>query len=1141
MKHTYVPPTGPRNAKLGVCGEQPGVQEVRWKPRPTPFVGPAGKGQDSCMQVADINRRECYLTNVIKDLDAPLRKYIDLDSRGKYAISENGWTYINELGNELKSLNLNAIVAYGNIALIALTNRVGITKWRGSVLDSTLVPGLKVVPTFHPSTFIPPKFNFLNKPLICFDLKRAKYESEFKELRREARNVKIRPSFSEAVAILKHAYDQGLHGTTIDLDIEVINEELDCISIATSPHNSVSIPFRHSQGDYFTIEQEHEVMLLIETIMSEERISKRGANFIFDCQFLLHKYGIVPRGNIHCTQIAQKISFPDFAAGLDFVTSMHTDIPYYKIDGKKWIKTGVGSWDAWWTYNGMDTIATAAAFPHQMEDLRRQGNIETYDRQRKLVKPLLYIMGRGIQIDVEGMMKERNSVNDYINEKTEELNKKIGFEINPNSPQQLQKYFYEDLKCKPYKKRSYKGQYVTTCDENAMKRLARKGYDEARMVLDLRRARKRLSTYLDIRKIDRDGRYRSSYKPVGAETGRLSSGQTIFGTGGNQQNIPHDILRFFIFDEGYIGYSFDLSQIENRIVAYVGGIIPMIEAFEQERDLHTLTASMIFRKPYDEISSEDGSSQLGDGRQSERFWGKKCKFENCQVLTKNGWIGISQAYMENTEIAQWSKVDGTISFVTPIEWFTEVYSGKCNIITNQRIYQEATPNHKMPLYYKGSIIDTSISKYPKSGKYSAPLSGTYREGTSNIPDPLIRLIVAFQADGYWNHNAITFNLYKKRKIKRLKAILELASIPYSDNSSGIYISAKHDFCKFINLILGRNKLFGSWLLNLDQNTLNSFLDELPYWDGYRLKNQYFTIDRNNAEWVQTIAHLCNRAANISEQNNSKTSAFGNKIVYKVGIRETIAPATHAIARTVKDVRSKIIYCPTVSSGYFLCKEKGIISVTGNCNHALNYDLGYKSFALTCEMPEKEAKWISEGFHTAYPQIRQSYHTLIQSMLKTDRTITNLFGRKRMFMGPVIPNPPQVPLSACVATYREGYAHFPQSTTADKINEQGINYIYYNQEDFGPVELLSQIHDSVVFQIPLSIPWKIHADILLKIKRSLETPMYWRDTRIVIPADLSIGRNMCKESMREIKSKDIPNNTDTLANKLEKINEGLRQT
>lgn len=836
MKHTFVPPRGLREAKLAICGEQPGVQEIRWNP-PTPFVGPAGKGQDSCMQVADIVRRECYLTNVIKDLDAPLSHYINLSSYGKYTISEDGWAYINELRDELKALpNLNAIVAYGNIPLIALTNRVGITKWRGSVIESTLVPGLKVIPTFHPATFIPPKFNFMNKPLICFDLKRAKYESQFKELRREERNVKIKPTYNESVAILKNAYEQGLRGVTLDIDIEVINEELDCIAFATNPNNAFCIPFRWSQGDYFSVEQEHEIMLLITAIIQEERISKRGANFIFDCQFLLHKYGMRPRGEIHCTQIAQKISFPDFKAGLDFVTTMHTDIPYYKEDGKKWMKAaGGGTWENWWHYNGMDTIATAAAHPKQIEDLQRQGNIETYDRQRKLIPPLLYMMERGIKVDVSGMLDEQKKIGSYIDETAEVLNRKVGFELNYNSPKQLQEYFYRELGIKPYKKRNAKGQWVETADEDAMKRLARKGHDEARIILDLRRARKRLSTYLNIGKVDKDGRYRSSYKPVGAETGRLSSGETIFGTGGNQQNWPHDLLRFFLFDKGYIGYSFDLSQIENRIVAYVGGIIPMIEAFETGKDLHRLTASMIFGKPYDEISDEDGSSALGDGHQSERFWGKKG------------------------------------------------------------------------------------------------------------------------------------------------------------------------------------------------------------------------------------------------------------------------------------------------------------------NHAVNYDYGYKSFALEYEITESEAKYIIERIHTAYPQIRQGYHPLIQSMLKKDRIVINLFGRKRIFMGPIIPNPPSAPLAACVATYRKGYAHLPQSTTADKINEQGVEYIYYNQQWFEPVELLTQVHDSVVFQIPLSTPWKQHAEILLKIKKSLETPIYWRDIEIIVPADLSIGMNMCKEMMKEIKSKDIPNNVETLAIKLREIHNDLNKT
>ena len=72
MRHTYVHPTGPREATIAIVGDQPGTTEVRWRPKPTPFVGPAGKALDGCLYSVGINRRDVYLTNVIKDLDSHL-------------------------------------------------------------------------------------------------------------------------------------------------------------------------------------------------------------------------------------------------------------------------------------------------------------------------------------------------------------------------------------------------------------------------------------------------------------------------------------------------------------------------------------------------------------------------------------------------------------------------------------------------------------------------------------------------------------------------------------------------------------------------------------------------------------------------------------------------------------------------------------------------------------------------------------------------------------------------------------------------------------------------------------------------------------------------------------------------------------
>jgi len=835
MRRTFVPPSGPKEAKLAGCGEQPGYQEVRARP-PKPFVGPAGQGLDDCLIMTKIPRSSMYLTNVIKDLDAPLAHYIDIDTRGKWTIHPEGLEYIQNLKDELKSLDLNCIVAFGNIALLALCNRVGVTKWRGSVLESTLIPNLKVIPTFHPATFIPPKFNFLNKPLICEDLLRAKHESTFREIKRAARKIITAPDVNESIEALRYCCEVGRAGAIISIDIEVINREVDCIALSWCSSDGICIPFRGPRGDYFNPDDELKLMRLIAEIIQDESIAKSGANFIFDTQFLFHKYGIIPRGSLHCTQIAQKISFPDFPAGLNAVTTMYTDIPYYKQDGKQWMKMGSGSWEQWWNYNGMDAIVPSESIPKQIETLKKQHNFETYERQRKLIKPLIYMSERGIRVDVQGMMDYEEEQHKILDGLAEDLNHEVGYDINYNSPKQLMNYFYKDLGYKPYKKKSSTGQYGDSIDVDALKRLFRqggKGSESARLMLDIRGLSKRISTYLNIGKVDKDGRYRSSYKPVGAETGRLSSGETIFGTGGNQQNWPHDLLRFFLFDEGYIGYSFDLSQIENRIVAYVGGVLAQIEAFEQGIDLHTLTASVICGKPYDQISKIDGSSPLGDGRRSERYWGKKG------------------------------------------------------------------------------------------------------------------------------------------------------------------------------------------------------------------------------------------------------------------------------------------------------------------NHATNYDVSYKKFALVNEMPETTAKQVLESIHRAYPQIRGGYQMIIQNMIKENRTVTNLFGRTRLFLGPVFPSYPNVPQHACDETYRQAYAQLPQSTCADKVNEQGIEYIYYNQDLFKPIELLAQIHDSIVFQIPLSTPWEAQARMLLLIKKSLETPLFWHGTKIETPVDLAIGFNMCKDEMAELKSKHIPDDTEQLATKLRTIYDKLK--
>lgn len=619
MKATYVKPKGnPSTAKYIIVGEQPGKMEVI---KGQPFIGPAGMELDADLHSAGIARSDCYLTNVIKDIDRPLGYYIEQTKKGMI-IHPEGQEYINSLANELAQCSAKVIIALGNIAMFALCDREGgITKWRGSVLDATLLSYKKVIPSVHPATIIPPKNQYKNKRLLIWDLKKAKQvvEEGWNPIKR---TIIIRPTFTQCMQFLTACREYGLLGNPISYDIEVDigNGEMTCISFAYSAQDVISIPCIYEQGDYFTIPQESEILKMIAEILENEEIPICGQNLSFDCHYMLRKYGI-KSSNIHDTMVAQKILLPDYPVGLHFITSLYTDLPYYKDDGKYWLK-GIGNFDMGWNYNALDSIVCAEAEPKQRRDLERQGNYYTYLRKRLSILPYVYIMERGIRINVASMTQAYNEGGVELEKVLKDLYSQAGYELNPNSPKQVSEHFYKRKGLKPYRS---KGKVTT--DEKALKRIARRGYKEASTILRFRGLSKERSTFLDPNKVDTDGRMRCSYNPVGTRFSRASSSKNIFGTGNNLQNQPHKVLTHFLADIGYVFYGLDLSQAENRIVAYEGRISQMIEAFETKQDVHSRSAKLILTILYGAERAANTNvkdkSPIGDGSKTWRDWGKK--------------------------------------------------------------------------------------------------------------------------------------------------------------------------------------------------------------------------------------------------------------------------------------------------------------------------------------------------------------------------------------------------------------------------------------------------------------------------------------------------------------------------------------
>lgn len=127
------------------------------------------------------------------------------------------------------------------------------------------------------------------------------------------------------------------------------------------------------------------------------------------------------------------------------------------------------------------------------------------------------------------------------------------------------------------------------------------------------------------------------------------------------------------------------------------------------------------------------------------------------------------------------------------------------------------------------------------------------------------------------------------------------------------------------------------------------------------------------------------------------------------------------------------------------------------NHGLNYDEGFVNFSLLNEMEQREGKRIVNLYHEIYPGIRQYYAT-VQRLLQKDRTLTNCFGRKVYFMGEWGHD-----------LWKSAYSMIPQSTVVDSLNT-GMVKIYHDAQITKDrnVDILAQVHDSILMQVPLEI-------------------------------------------------------------------------
>ncbi|QBD85505.1 DNA polymerase I [Clostridium tetani] len=231
-------------------------------------------------------------------------------------------------------------------------------------------------------------------------------------------------------------------------------------------------------------------------------------------------------------------------------------------------------------------------------------NLEMEKLYYEVELPLAFVLANmeweGFKVDGEMLENIGQKLQGEIEKVQKEIYELADEEFNVNSPKQLGKILFEKLDLPVIKKT--KTGYSTNAQvlevlEDKHPIISKIGY--------YRQLTKLYSTYVEGLKnvIDEDGRIHSSFNQTVTTTGRLSS------TEPNLQNIPikyemgREVRKVFVPNyENSIILSADYSQIELRVLAHIADDENLINAFKHHADIHTKTASEVFKVPIDEVT-----------------------------------------------------------------------------------------------------------------------------------------------------------------------------------------------------------------------------------------------------------------------------------------------------------------------------------------------------------------------------------------------------------------------------------------------------------------------------------------------------------------------------------------------------------
>ena len=387
--------------------------------------------------------------------------------------------------------------------------------------------------------------------------------------------------------------------------VDANNTELVGMSFSYKTGEAYYVPMPENYDDALSIVSE------FKTVFENPEIEKTGQNLKFDIS-VLKWYDTEVKGKLFDTMLAHYLIEPEMRHNMDYLSETYLNYKPVSIEtliGKKGKNQGSMrnvNIDILSDYACEDADITLQLRNILLPKLKETDTENLFNNIEIPLIPVLASMeAEGVKLNTEALKDFSIQLADEISNIKKQIFEKSGIEFNIASPKQLGEVLFDKLVVTDKPKRTKTKQYST--GEDVLRKLINK-HPIIQNILDFRSLTKLKSTYVDALPNlinQRDGRIHTSYNQAVTVTGRLSSNNP------NLQNIPirtekgREIRKAFVpRNDDYTLLAADYSQIELRIIAEMSKDEGMMNAFLNNVDIHSTTASKIYNVPVEEVTKD---------------------------------------------------------------------------------------------------------------------------------------------------------------------------------------------------------------------------------------------------------------------------------------------------------------------------------------------------------------------------------------------------------------------------------------------------------------------------------------------------------------------------------------------------------